>query len=232
MKVIRHILSNFKADWTNHLIGFIATILGILIAFELQDWQETRKENEKLELGIQSLKLEITANRELIKSGLEKFKYFNGYTNLIVRHLKTDSTIIYPISRWDSLISNYPDIFLESNIIKQVGPNDIEIKFKVPVDFFPPKIYTDNWEAVKSSGLLNTFPQDKLVKFIRLYSELNRNWTGSNVDDFLIYVRQHDAMHNNDFNFKEFNRITKDIEDDYRVKLQRIEESYEEIMKY
>jgi hypothetical protein len=45
-------------------------------------------------------------------------------------------------------------------------------------------------------------------------------------------MRQHDAMHNNDFDFKEFNKITKDIEADYRMKLERIEESYEEIMQY
>jgi hypothetical protein len=73
MKKIGLTISRFKADWNNHLIGFLATILGILIAFQLQDWQDTRKEKERLELGIKSLKLEITGNRELIKSGLEKF---------------------------------------------------------------------------------------------------------------------------------------------------------------
>lgn len=43
-----------KIDWVNHLIAFLSALLGILIAFQLEDYQEKQQEKEKLQIALTS----------------------------------------------------------------------------------------------------------------------------------------------------------------------------------
>jgi len=59
---------NFKIDWINHLIGFLTALIGIVIAFQLDDWQERRREEEKLKITLKAIKAEIDSNKEIYKT--------------------------------------------------------------------------------------------------------------------------------------------------------------------
>lgn len=57
-----------RVDWMNHLIGLISVMVGILIAFWLEDYRETKKEQRLIESFLTSIKSEIQDNREQIVS--------------------------------------------------------------------------------------------------------------------------------------------------------------------
>ena len=51
-----------KIDWLNHFVAFASSLLGILIAFQLDNWRESRGENEKMQIALQGIKKEIENN--------------------------------------------------------------------------------------------------------------------------------------------------------------------------
>lgn len=230
----------FKADWNNHLIAFISTIFGIIIAFQLQNWQKEKIENERLQFGIESIKNEIKEDFDMLDKTIKTLEYYNGYTSFIEDHLNSDETIICTEATWDSLRNAYSNnddqgsnlklfvdqIFAEINIKRKLNNNSIEVEFLTPISFFIPKIHTDSWEAIKFSGLLTSLPYDKLTTLTRLYGELSRNNSGTTPDDFMIYVR------NNNLDIKQLTKIIRNIKFDYEIKRMRIDETYQQIMNF
>lgn len=60
-----------KIDWPNHAIGFFSALFGILIAFELDQWRETRNHQEEARNAFDKLKQEIQINKNSLRtSGL------------------------------------------------------------------------------------------------------------------------------------------------------------------
>ena len=56
-------LSNI--DWSNHIVAFFSALLGILIAFQLQDYQDDQKEEEELQITLEAIKKEIENNQNI-----------------------------------------------------------------------------------------------------------------------------------------------------------------------
>ena len=61
-----------KIDWANHLIEFITVVIGIGLAFALNNWNEKRKEINQAALFLNSIKEEIKINLEEVE---KKYKY-------------------------------------------------------------------------------------------------------------------------------------------------------------
>lgn len=55
-----------KIDWPNHLVGFFSALFGILIAFELDEWKESRKEEKIAANAFIRLQQEIVINRNML----------------------------------------------------------------------------------------------------------------------------------------------------------------------
>jgi len=56
-----------KIDWLNHGIAFLAALLGILIAFQLDDYQEDQQRKKELQITLSSIKKEIESNRRIYR---------------------------------------------------------------------------------------------------------------------------------------------------------------------
>lgn len=77
MKILKHL----RTDWFRYGFETLAVVVGILVAFALDNWNENRtiRKTEQLLLG--NLKLEIEANQERLNDAKEEGKLIQ---NLIV----------------------------------------------------------------------------------------------------------------------------------------------------
>jgi len=60
-----------RIDWGNHLFNFLATLLGVLIAFYLANYQEHRREEVRLAAAMENIKAEISSNKRILEQHLD-----------------------------------------------------------------------------------------------------------------------------------------------------------------
>lgn len=229
MKRLFQKIRYFNADWKNHLVGFIVTLAGILIALQLQDWQETKKEKERIRIAMEAIKLELQANKETLQVGAEVYNEMKKVSKLVFNYYKNDSLLLVPVGYLDSLKTKNGELFSDFKIVKKTPTHDV-VKWSVSLNFFPPKLYFDNWEALKLSGLLHLMPHDRLTNLMRVYGELNRNYSGIGQDELLLFIRNHPLTNLN--YVKEYSQMTGALGYEYESKLHIIEPTCREIEKY
>src|SRR5688572_23202454 len=61
---------SWKVDWPNHLIGFFSALFGILIAFELDQWRETKNNQDDAQNAFDKIKQEIQINKSALHETL------------------------------------------------------------------------------------------------------------------------------------------------------------------
>lgn len=184
-------IKKLNIDWTNHFIAFLATVIGIIIAFSLEDWNDSRKEKEAVHQAMNSLKSELKSNFEIINNNLNRLPKFTGLNRVILKYrisdIPDDLKVILVCSKnqFDSLRQIYQNEISEESIIQKAG--DSKITFYTYWDgFFPERLNFDNWEAVKSSGLLYKFKHGQMITINRVYSHLQRNPSGVSEDDIVL----------------------------------------------
>jgi hypothetical protein len=189
-QLIKETVKKLNIDWSNHLITFIATLLGILVAFQLDDWNNTRRQDEAIRAAIGSLKSELEANFRIINDNLGRLPNFTGLNGAILKFRVSEIpddlnvTLVCNRSQFDSLRSIYPDRIKEESVVRR---KNSKVEFQAPWDgFFPERLNFDNWDAVKSSGILYAFRHDQTIAFNRVYSHLQRNTAGVNEDDIVL----------------------------------------------
>ncbi|HEX2548609.1 MAG TPA: hypothetical protein VHM20_02185 [Gammaproteobacteria bacterium] len=64
-------LNRFRIDWINHSIGFLSALLGIYIAFRLENYREEEKEKQKVKIVKSALKKEIEDNLKIYKTNID-----------------------------------------------------------------------------------------------------------------------------------------------------------------
>ena len=71
---MKNILNNI--DWSNHIVAFFSALLGILIAFQLQDYQDDQKEEEELQITLEAIKKEIENNQNIYRTNIKTLTDF------------------------------------------------------------------------------------------------------------------------------------------------------------
>ena len=56
-----------KINWTNHAIEFITVVIGILMAFWLNNYNEERKDTHQANQYLQSIQEEIIENKKEVE---------------------------------------------------------------------------------------------------------------------------------------------------------------------
>ncbi len=161
-------------DWHNHTITFISTIIGILIAFQLEDWRENREEQAKINKAELSLLNELKRNKVGLETTIKINKDWLLYADFITSHTY-DDYLACTQQELDSAIKMHPTRFSNSNFIKKLDQttNLYGMSFEVDVHFIF-QIETATWEAVKSSGTLNFIEQSHVFWYVKTYKELER----------------------------------------------------------
>ncbi len=187
MKMVK--VPQLKIDWTNHLVGFVTTLLGIFIAFQLDDWQDRRHQKEQLEITLAAIKNEIENNIDIYKRNSSRLSQFTEYLDFMKSHTKNGSIIAseFELSR---IRSKNPDRLIDLKFVKKyddtlnVYSGDHMIIFDVIPEF---GISTANWEAAKSTGILSYIDQAKIARLTQIYSWINKD-VGFNDADFFKTV--------------------------------------------
>lgn len=176
-------MNNTKIDWKNHSIAFLSSLLGLFIAFQIQDWQDKRRDNEKAIKTMRALKNELIYNKELLERQLESVSIWVENTEFFLeksQHQELRENEIYATQKEiDSCIKrNVKFTYRMKNIqlIKKV--NDTLNIYKADwivfdISFHP--LVTNQWQAAKSSGALSYMQQEQLALFSKAYEWIEKD---------------------------------------------------------
>jgi len=88
--MIRKIVNHLKAKWYRYIIEIIVVIVGILIAFNLEQWSEDRK-NKKVEIEIlKDFKRNLSADLDDMRSNIWYHKTSIHCSEIILNLIKND----------------------------------------------------------------------------------------------------------------------------------------------
>lgn len=61
-----------RLDWGNHLLNFLGTCLGVLLALYLSNYQQHRRDHQRLDIAMENIIAEIQENYNKTKKHLYK----------------------------------------------------------------------------------------------------------------------------------------------------------------
>jgi hypothetical protein len=225
-------MSGSKIDWQNHLVAFIATFIGIIIAFELEDWNDSRKDQQAINVAIQSLRDELQADTMLMRRTLRYLPRFTGLNGAILKFRtgewpeEGDATLRCTPAQFDSLKVLYPEGVTDAAVARRIGTTGVEFTAGWE-GFIPERLRFDNWMAVKSSGLLYKFNHEQMTTFVSVYSFLERNYTGVSEDDIVKM-----QVESRTITPEQFRKTVNALKFSYEMSLTFIETDLEKISKY
>ncbi len=160
----------WKVDWPNHLIGFFSALFGILIAFELDQWRESKNNQEDARNAFEKIKVEIQINKETLHSVVNtNLKLLELLEFEVIPHINdklgyngpTEAAIainskVYPVA-----IIHIVDTSL-ANINSSVTINMGSLSH--------PILHYSAWESAKATGVINNFEYEKVLAISYLYN--------------------------------------------------------------
>jgi hypothetical protein len=208
-----------KIDWRNHLVAFLSTLLGIFIAFQLEDWRDSRAEREKVQNVILSLKYEVEENVRIYRTNVTETRDFLTYLDFVLTHLRGDKLVVGP-SDYAALKEKYPSRFEDVKLIRHLNDTLSEYTASINVDFLPlTGISTSNWEAAKSTGVLAMADASKVAALTYVYEWTYKDLGFSDSDFFKYFIL-------NDKKFMDLSQMAinyRRLADIYEYKLGKIE---------
>lgn len=173
-----------KIDWLNHGVAFLAALLGILIAFQLEAFQNNRQENEKLRITLNSIKEEIKNNQDIYKRNIETLSNWFDYYRYADEFYQ-NGKIEIGSSEFERMKSISPNRFESWNIGKE--SNDSIYTFnhaEFVIDVVPEiGISSSSWQAGLYSGVLNKLDIKQLINLNKIYQWTEKDM-GLNESEF------------------------------------------------
>lgn len=173
-----------KIDWINHSVAFFSALLGILIAFQLEDYQDRRQENEKLEVTLGAIRSEIENNRRIYQTNVEKLTDFVEYFELNGM-VDGKGELVLEDEKFERMKLRSPGRFSEWVLVRR-GNNGTSVftNCEFVIDVAPETgISTSSWKAGLFEGVLNRLDHDKLSKITHIYEWVEKD-IGLNERDF------------------------------------------------
>ncbi|MEQ8304232.1 MAG: DUF6090 family protein [Cyclobacteriaceae bacterium] len=102
-------IKNVKIDWINHLVGLLGVLFGVLIAFWLNNWNESRKERDSVETALRNVKFEIEKNLGTMDSVLIINKRQRDMLEEYLEHIDEDMNAKLSKKRLNPLVEKYSD---------------------------------------------------------------------------------------------------------------------------
>jgi hypothetical protein len=172
MKFNDWLIHNLRHEnWFSHLIMFFTTVLGILIALQLDKGREEVAQKEKLDMfrirlnnelkinktNLINKKLSLLRTYAILEISLDKVKQPDGQY-LISRHL-ADSLI--------QLDSSFQDLILNRTEL----PND-QLSVGFNLNLINSNTASDTWQAVKGSDIIQQLNPLELIQYTNIYQIL------------------------------------------------------------
>ena len=171
----------FRIDWPNHIIGFFIALFGILIAFELDEWREQKKELALAKSAFENIKKEVDINQNILHENISlNLKTIRKVKEILI---KVDRNLLFTGSREEA-----------DSINKKFGkllfidvPDESRAKSGWPLhvglgNIIVPSLHSSAWESAKAIGALNFMPYEKVVSLSFVYNN-------SRINDELLQIK-------------------------------------------
>ena len=186
-----------EIDWKNQIVAFIGTILGVIIALQLEDIQDERQSQQRLNKTVINLDSEISKNLISIDSASKSNENWSKYLNFLIGKKVDNREIILSNHELDSIQRLLPFYFtpnkqiLNLNVKKVINDSLKLYSLAFFNSFQKPDISEDNWEATKESGVLLIMNPDQILFYTKIYKQfeslndpnvLKYYWTVRNIN--------------------------------------------------
>jgi hypothetical protein len=163
---------HFNIDWPNHIIAFFSALFGILIAFELDEWRERRKEQELAQSAFANLRNEVGINKNLlhenIRANLQVIRSLQGVLPSIDKNLVFHGST----QQADSINKKFGRLIFV-NLADSIQSGR---QWSWPVHFGVgnisiPSLQVSAWESAKATGALNFLPYERVLSLSFVYND-------------------------------------------------------------
>lgn len=161
---------SWKVDWPNHLIGFFSALFGILIAFELEEWRESKNHQEDARNAFEKTKKEIQFNKDILHEAVD--------TNLRLIDMLEIELLPFVSERLEFIgsLEAASAINLKLNPIAKIILRDtLSPSLKNPIlvnmgSLRHPTLLNAAWESAKATGVINYIEYEKVLSISSLYN--------------------------------------------------------------
>ena len=179
-------LSNI--DWSNHIVAFFSALLGILIAFQLQDYQDDQKEEEELQITLEAIKNEIENNQNIYRTNIKtltNFLEFYETIDFVVTEFEfDDGEVAVSKDKFEKMKLESPDRFDDWKLKRQQNDSTLIFEsFDINIPGYEVIISTSSWQAGLYSGVLNRLDHSRLSKLTHIYKWIEKD-IGLNEGEF------------------------------------------------
>jgi len=219
-------LRNSKIDWANHVLGFFSALIGIYIAFRLENYREDQQEKERIKLIELAVKKEIDNNIKIYEEDIEKLSDWLAYFSFCTDHTNNNDQLVLSNSDYAYFVEKYPT---RTKGLEMVGSVNDTLKIYEVIRVMDVKpttgISTSSWKAALASGLMNSMDFVLANNLSKIYEWIEKDIGGSDrefYENILTLKSQ----------YPDIDKITKDYNDlvkIYSFKLGEIQYIYAQI---
>jgi hypothetical protein len=208
----------FKIDWPNHVIAFFSALFGILIAFELDEWREGKKEQELAQSAFMNLKNEVGINKNLLHGNIQvNLEVIRSMQAVLTR---IDNNLVFHGStrEADSLNKEFgKHIFVDlTDSVRAGRSRSWPVHFGVG-NISIPSLQSSAWESAKATGALSFLPYEKVLSLSFVYND-------AKITDELAEIRslwrQSDTIRTKD----EFGKLLSEMEKSHEMLERELEQ--------
>ncbi|HEU5289179.1 MAG TPA: hypothetical protein VFU05_00970 [Cyclobacteriaceae bacterium] len=163
-------LRNLKIDWLNHFVGFLSALLGIYIAFRLENYRETEQELAKTKVIERTIWAEINNNIKIYEENVEKLSGWLEYYHFNASRRQESGLIAIGKNELSYITSKYPNRYKALKMEKEVNDTLALYGSNTLLDVVPTAgITTSSWRAGETSGLLNSMDYELVHNLSKIY---------------------------------------------------------------
>jgi hypothetical protein len=204
-----------RIDWSNHVVGFFSALFGILIAFELDEWKENRKEETVAANAFVRLQQEIDINRNMLHEMVNtNLSLINDLETKVLDKVDNDLIFVGTREDWNEIntnekLSNFAFVLpirdKQNNIASEVSV--LHVVFGGLVH---PTIHNSAWESAKTIGALNSMSYEKVLSLSSLYNPARLH---DELEEIRRLLRNADEIRTK----TELEKLLVELQDAYRI---------------
>lgn len=215
-----------KIGWINHLIGFVSVLLGIFIAFQLNNWQQNASQRKNINTALRSIKQEVENNMAIYLKNKEELSHWLEYVSELQSSMDANGNLVIGEKALNNFMEKNPNRFDDLEYIGRYNDSLNIYQTGLKIDIMPESgISTSSWDAANSTGILNSIDFSTVAILTRIY-----DWTTKEIgiNDAEIY-NQHFLRENELLDLNTLVRDYNTIVSASRLKYQRIELYYNQM---
>jgi len=170
-------LNTYRVDWLNHSIGFLSALLGIFIAFRLENYRDNINEQERIEIVKQALKKEIQNNLKIYKTTVDDLTGWLEYSEFFYKKLNDRFELVVGVNEMSIMSKKYPSRFAGLKHLRSINDTLNAYRCNFLFDVTPTTgVSTSNWKAAVGSGTLSSMDYSLTSNLSQIY-----DWTDKEI---------------------------------------------------